>query len=369
MVTPDFDAPLTDLIIELDYLRKKKLDGFTPPQIFHQLKTIFHYLESLGSARIEGNNTTLAEYIETTLEPNKKKTSTIQEISNIEDALNFIENSIHDIPINRALVCEIHKRITHNLPTHEEGDPNPGRYRKINVTINRSAHKPPDSFLVDSYMDELFHFINGQYLEEKYDLLKTVFVHHRFAWIHPFGNGNGRTVRLLTYAMLVKQGFNVGRVINPTAVFCMDRDKYYHYLGLADTGSKEGMLQWAFYVLNGLKTEIEKIDHLNDFSYLKKEILLPTLKIALSAEYITEKEYLILSRSIEHQLLQARHIKDLYTDKAKSEISRQIKLLIDKKMLIPEIPGTRKYVLSFENNYLLRAVIKVLGEKGFLSVQ
>jgi hypothetical protein len=36
---------------------------------------------------------------------------------------------------------------------------------------------------------------------------------------------NGRTVRLFTYAMLVKTGFNVnvGRIINPTAVFCSYR--------------------------------------------------------------------------------------------------------------------------------------------------
>lgn len=28
----------------------------------------------------------------------------------------------------------------------------------------------------------------------------------------------------------------------------------------------------------------------------------------------------------------------------------------------------RKYVLSFDNNYLIRSIIKALGEKGFLSI-
>jgi len=63
LVEPSFDSPLTDLIIELDYLRKKSLEGSTHPQVFFQLKHIFHTLESIGSARIEGNNTTIAEYI------------------------------------------------------------------------------------------------------------------------------------------------------------------------------------------------------------------------------------------------------------------------------------------------------------------
>jgi hypothetical protein len=64
LVQPKFDSTLTDLIIDLDYLRKKPLKGTTHPKVFFQLKGIFHLLESLESARIEGNNTTLVEYIE-----------------------------------------------------------------------------------------------------------------------------------------------------------------------------------------------------------------------------------------------------------------------------------------------------------------
>jgi len=53
LVEPNFKSNLTDLIIELDYLRKKPLGGSTPVKIFFQLKHLFHTLESIGSARIE----------------------------------------------------------------------------------------------------------------------------------------------------------------------------------------------------------------------------------------------------------------------------------------------------------------------------
>ncbi|CAH2789710.1 MAG: Fic domain protein, YP3572 type [uncultured Paraburkholderia sp.] len=69
-------------------------------------------------------------------------------------------------------------------------------------------------------MAALVAFINHQH-QPKYDLMKVALEHHRFGWVHP-GNGNGRVVRLLTYALLIKYGFNVqkgGRVLNPAAVF------------------------------------------------------------------------------------------------------------------------------------------------------
>jgi Fic family protein len=45
-------------------------------------------------------------------------------------------------------------------------------------------------------------FEDSQTALPKYDLMKVALARHRFAWLHPFSNGNGRVVRLLTYAML-----------------------------------------------------------------------------------------------------------------------------------------------------------------------
>lgn len=372
LIEPSFDSSLTDLIIELDYLRKKTLGGSTHPKVFFQLKHIFHTLESIGSARIEGNNTTIAEYIETKLDDTHNTSSDIREIQNIEKAMEFIEENIIGYPINKAFISELHKMIVKDLPPppNGEGDRTPGAYRNSNLKINKSKHLPPDSLLVNDYMDELLGFINRED-SPKYDLLKAAIAHHRFVWIHPFGNGNGRTVRLFTYAMLVKTGFNVnvGRIINPTAVFCSNRNDYYENLSKADLGTTEGILQWCEYVLKGLKEEIEKIDKLSDYNYLKKEILLPTITHSLERQYITDVEAKILKRVIEHQVIQASDVKDIFQGKVSAEISRQIKRLIDKKMLIPEAEGGRKYVIRFDNNFLLRGIIKTLDSKGFLPVR
>ena len=372
LIEPSFGSALTDLIIELDYLRKKPLGGSTHPKVFFQLKHIFHTLESIGSARIEGNNTTVAEYIETKLAKTKNVPPSIKEIQNIEKAMAFIEENVKDYPINRAFLSEMHKMIVDGLlpPPNGEGDETPGEYRKTNLKINKSSHKPPEWLKIEDYMAELLDFVNRED-SPKYDLLKTAIAHHRFVWIHPYGNGNGRTVRLFTYAMLVKTGFNVnvGRIINPTAVFCSNRNDYYTNLSEADKGTDEGLIKWIEYVLTGLKEEIEKIDKLLDYDFLKKEILIPTINHSLERKYITEVEGKILKKAVDIQVIQAADVKEFFAGKADSEVSRQIRKLIDKKMLSPEKEGARKYVLRFDNSYLLRSVMKSLGEKGFLPIR
>jgi Fic family protein len=371
LIEPDFGSSLTDLIIELDYLRKKQLGGSTHPKVFFQLKNIFHKLESIGSARIEGNNTTIAEYMETNLSDRKQFSEGIKEIQNIEKSMAFVEENIVDYPISRALISEMHKMIVDELmpPPQGEGDSTPGQFRQVNFEISKSTHKPPEWLKVNEYMEELLDFVNRED-SPKYDLLKTAIAHHRFVWIHPFRNGNGRTVRLFTYAMLVKVGFNVnvGRIINPTAVFCSNRNDYYSYLSAADNGTRAGMLSWIEYVLKGLKEEIEKIDKLSDYEFLRKEILIPSINLSLERKYITDLEAKVLKRAVDLQVISAADVKSIFPGKVDSEVSRQIRKLIDQKMLTQEKEGGRKYVLRFDNSYLLRSIIQLLGDKGFLPV-
>jgi hypothetical protein len=118
-----------------------------------------------------------------------------------------------------------------------------------------------------------------------------------------------------------------------------------------------------------VKAEIEKIDRLSDYEYLKNEILLPSIELSLKNRIITSIESKILKEAIEKQVIQNSDLEKHFRNKAKSEISRQIKKLIEKKLLVTEQNALRKYVLRFDNNYLLRAVIKTLDDKGFLPIR
>lgn len=367
IISPSFDSPLTDIVIALDHLRRLKLAGDTPAAVFHQLKDIFHMLESLGSARIEGNHTTLADYIESKIESPATPSDQIQEVANIEGAMDYVEEAIQASGhISETFIRELHQLTVRGLI--REGDSTPGQYRAGNVQIGGADHLPPEAALVPMLMQELADFINRDD-PPKYDLLKMAIVHHRFCWIHPFGNGNGRTVRLLSYAMLIKYGFNVqagGRVLNPTAVFCNDRNAYYAMLSEADAGTDEGLEKWCLYVLGGIRSELEKVDRLTQYSYLQEKILRPALAYGKSRRQFTGQEEAVLTMAIPKGTFRAADVDAVLPTLTQRQRTYLITKLLNQHMIRPIAEGSRTYTISFTNSYLLRNVIHALEAEGFI---
>lgn len=368
LLNPAFDSPLVDVVTELEHLRRLQLGGSTPAPVFFQLKHIFHMLESLGSARIEGNHTTLADYVESRLEAQPAQLSDqLREMANIETAMGFIEeNFTPGQEVTEHFVRELHAMTVQGLD--REGDATPGAYRQGAVKIAQSEHVPPEAVAVPQYMAELIQFIN-QPDPAKYDLIKVALAHHRFAWVHPFGNGNGRVVRLLTYTLLIKYGFNVktgGRVLNPTAVFCNDRDQYYAMLGKADAGTLEGREAWCVYVLSGMLDELRKVDQLTDANYLMARILTPALNYARERELVTPMEEQVLLLAARLGLAKASDLKDAMPALNERQRTYQISKLVERGMLAPIREGARQYTVGFSNNFLIRGVIRALSNEGFI---
>ena len=368
LINPPFDSPLVDVLTELEHLRRLQLQGTTPAPVFFQLKNIFHILESLGSARIEGNHTTLVDYVESKLEGTRQPASDpLREMENIEAAMLYIEQGVQaGDALREHFIRELHAITVKEL--EREGDATPGAYRLKQAFISQSEHLPPESIQVPDYMQELVAFINEND-PPKYDLIKVALVHYRFGWIHPFTNGNGRVVRLLTYALLIKYGFNVkagGRVLNPTAVFCNDRDRYYVMLARADTGTPEGQEAWCQYVLQGVLDELRKVDQLTDIGYLNSRILAPALSYARERKLITAMEEAVLHVCARKGVVKAADLTVALPAMSTTQRTYQIKKLVERKMLQPIEKGARQYTLGFSNNYLIRGVIRALSNEGFV---
>jgi Fic family protein len=124
----------------------------------------------------------------------------------------------------------------------------PGVFRhdpKHDVEVGR--HIPPSSDRVATFMArfrEVYAEKAGQ--SPRGRLIDIPAAHHRFAYIHPFPDGNGRVGRLMTHAMFLKAGMGAGglwSISRGLARGLQSRDEYVSKLAAADSprrGDRDG---------------------------------------------------------------------------------------------------------------------------------
>lgn len=374
-INPSFDSPLVSEIFALEKLRYTRLGGTTPPWLFFDLKEIMHILESVASARIEGNRTTVVGAAMDSLEQDKApKSEDARELRNIRAAIEFIEDTFNEdtaLKLTPSLIRELHKILVKGLK--KDGSKTPGRWRTEPVRIEKSTHTPPEHIEVPSLMQELCDYINED-AASQHDIIKIAIAHHRFAAVHPFDNGNGRTARLLTYAMLVRSEYinkTKRTILNPSAIFCIDRQKYYDMLAIADKGTEKGTEQWCLYVAQGISAEMDRVNRLLDRDYATNNIIEPALKNAVDSKFLSNEEYQILKIAMRDDIIQVQNIKHLFGTTASDAVqaSRVIANMRDKKLLMVHPNYQKKYIMRFANNYLLHDVLKAMDKNGLLVVK
>ena len=90
----------------------------------------------------------------------------------------------------------------------------------------------------------------------------------------------------------------------------------------------------------------------------------------MERKHITDVENKILSVALNNPWgFKNKDLKKVFPLRIPADISRLIRQLKSKKMIISIPKQSRKYTLSFDNNYLLRGVITALDKEGFLPVQ
>lgn len=189
-------------------LLKTKLDSYRPlePALANKLREVYRIEWTYHSNAIEGNTLSLLEtklVVEDGLTVGNGKTVKEHfEAINHADAIDYVE----DIVLKNEVLTERTIKQIHYLVLKNIDNTNAGNYRKSNVKISGSEHTPPDFLFVSEEMANLMKW----YEEVKQSLhpveLAAIF-HHKFVYIHPFVDGNGRTARLLMNLILMQYGY------------------------------------------------------------------------------------------------------------------------------------------------------------------
>lgn len=181
------------------------------PETHRQLLQISLRRGALSTTAIEGNTLTDEDlesiYAQSTSIPESKQYMKI-EVDNVLDAMNDIFTDIasgNEAVITTALIQNLHRSITKNLGVY--ADCIPGRFREDSRHVG--PYRPPDHRLVADLVERLCQWMRSEFSYPSYrtpydPIVQAIVAHVYLEWIHPFGDGNGRTGRLLEFYILCR---------------------------------------------------------------------------------------------------------------------------------------------------------------------
>lgn len=208
--------------------KKSILDKQRPlsPEILKNLKKYFDVELTYNSNAIEGNTLTITE-TKVILEEGLtigggKSLREHLEVINHQEAINYIEDIVSkNIDISERVIKDLHAIILKSID-----DKNAGVYRKNNVLISGSRHRPVEHMLVEKKMYELVRWYD-EMKGKLHPVELAALFHFKYVYIHPFIDGNGRTARLLMNLILLRNGYPMAVIKNE------DRSEYMKALELA----------------------------------------------------------------------------------------------------------------------------------------
>ncbi|MHB0981483.1 MAG: Fic family protein [Thermoleophilia bacterium] len=214
-----------------------------------------------ATTAIEGNTLSEEEVqqrVDGTLELSKSRAYLGVEVDNIIAACNEIVADVYSgrsLELTPERVKHFNHQVLQGLEL-EEGVI-AGTCRAHNVGVGRYRGVPYQD--CEFLLERLCHWLNSLTLDDHSSgmqfalaVLKAILAHVYIAWIHPFGDGNGRTARLIEVQLLMQSGF----FPMPSAFvlsnhYNQTRDKYYREL---DKSSRTGGELQSFidYAVQGL---------------------------------------------------------------------------------------------------------------------
>ena len=119
-------------------------------------------------------------------------------------------------------------------------------------------------------------------------------------------------------------------------------------------------------MLEGVRDELVKVDRLARYATLKQDILLPALAWSRARGQIDGDAEKLLQMAVDKGVFKAADIDAVMPDWTTRQRTYQLNKLVQSRMVRPVQPGLRSYTLDFLNNALMRGVMRMLQERGYV---
>ncbi len=213
-------------------VRSLRSSGRLDHAVLGKISSFFRVRSIFNSNAIEGNELSEGEtrlVVEQGITISGRSLKDHLEAQSLAHALDFFESLASDSdPITETDVRQVHQLILKGI-----SDSDAGRYRTADVMITGSAFAPTEPHDVPREMRDLGEWVQKATVGgfDCSPVILAAAAHARFAQIHPFIDGNGRTARILMNLLLMRNGY-------PIAVITRDeRQRYYESLEESQTSN------------------------------------------------------------------------------------------------------------------------------------
>lgn len=239
------------------------------PSISEEMHQVYLAKGVLATTAIEGNTLTeeqvrLIMENKLTLPPSREYLK--QEIDNILLLCNEIITNMADrkqFTVTIDEICRFNKIILNNVPYQDYVIP--GEFRKYPVGVG--SYRAVDHADIIPLMQKLCDWLNSSEFMIIKDapvinsIIKAVIAHLYIAWIHPFGDGNGRVARILEFAILLNSGIPSPAAHLLSNHYNLTRNEYY--LQLDQASKKNDIFNFMSYAIQGFRDGlIEQIEYI-----------------------------------------------------------------------------------------------------------
>jgi len=262
-ITPQLLQTIRQIGEEIGYVRAMRLPGSTQTK----LQDLALQLSTHASTSIEGNPLALTDVRRLLKAQPDQIRDTEREILNYNVALRAVYAEVKKgaFKLTASSICEVQGQVTDGLldnPHHI------GRLRKDPVIIRdpRTPDSilfiPPDANDVADLLDELISFTKENIGQMDAVILAGLF-HRQHVVIHPFMDGNGRTTRILTTALLGLGGLEIFDLFAFENFYNRNVTRYFAKVGVFgdyyDQTEQIDHTEWLEYFADGILDELIRV--------------------------------------------------------------------------------------------------------------
>lgn len=268
-----------------------------PNVVLLKLERNAREVSSYASTSIEGNPLPLTEVKKILKSTPTHIRDSEKEIINYNQALQDLNKQLKagKIILSLSFILNIQKQVIEGLlPKFETGF-----LREKPVVVNdprsgQPVYLPPDVKDVKPLCEDLIEFTNSSKGNIDPLILAGIF-HKQMVIIHPFMDGNGRTTRLITKALLAAMGLNTFNLFSFENYYNNNVTKYFQTVGefgnYYELVSKIDFTNWLEYFTEGIIDELLRVQKLLPEIAVNPESELQPYHLKI-IEFIREKGFI-----------------------------------------------------------------------------